>query len=1139
MSERLFNVSDGDVIDGYKITRANIAHGGVGVVHEALSPDGRKYAIKVLNKPGIIEKRKERLERECVPSLLWDRLANEYYEKIAKAFKEEYQILASLAAHPNVAKVYSLGASNGMLYSVQEFIEGRPLAVFCRDISPLEMLPLFIRALDGLDYIHRSGLVHLDIKSENILVACGDFQKSGDKVRAESHLVKIIDFGIARAQEEYSGEFIGSVPYMAPEVALGRKGDVDGRADLFSFAVLMYHCITCGRYPFSRTSKKDIETIRRLIENERPPSPRTLAYYVKDEILAGVLDKVVFSLLSKNPADRFYGNARAVANALITRMPGAFAGNAETKAAYLIPEGNIHIGREKERGKIFSFIDKILDEPGFQPPVIVVEGGTGLGKSHLLQKIMEKLSDDIEHISLCRLGFPADAATCKHFGDELETALLEDKPIAILLDDVQELAISSDHHRRVCDLVARVMSLVNGKISNPVFREGSNSIFICAAFNNLNSSFDCIIRDLCAPASFTERILLEPLSFLDLYEYLKSTPALKGKQVPGEWMEKIYSRTGGNPLLIREHLEAIDSKSMLFNLEGEIIVDPAIEREFRLPPPGIRMRLEGILERCDPDERSILELGSVWNLERLAPKICYSDILELMPLTYLKQKLENLVSREILTGALDNDTYEFKNGDYFPTLVYEGMSKKNREEWHEKIAAHLKKKVPDDDCVMMHEAYGRKSHAAYRSILKLGRRMLIQMGNVQIARDLFERGMELARGSPNLFACFAANAIDAYQQEGRYQKAEEIYKTAQLEFSGRKNLAWSIALDIKMAAIFLQQHKFDQYDRLSQRIKTDILPGTTTFYLTLLNYDARKYHELSRADANAKVKLLCKAKELFEKTKQLETKIEPHARLNVRNCNLGITLMALGMYDAAIRELGEKLAKHKKEKNLFGILFSSVALADAYRLVRNFGEAETIAEQAVDLAKITNQPKWLVRGYQLLANIHYSQDRYEDALREDDRRMTYSAVLDDKSERLRSLVSIWNHKGQCFKELKRYDMALLNLQAVLESDPPQYFKMSANEGIGEILIDSGKYEEGLRHIEKAELLLEEMPSDTVEETYAFSLLRLRGLALIRMKKYADAERLIKPLAEMSRRHKEWALKFDELLKEYGQGRTLS
>jgi len=163
--------------------------------------------------------------------------------------------LATKVHHQNVATLHDFASlPDGAAYMVWEFIDGENLSQLLRrrgQLPPRHAIRLAIEALAGLDAIHRAGIVHRDISPENIMIA-----------RDEDGLehVKIIDLGVAKMEEgdpgmTATGMFIGKLRYASPEhLGFLPEGErIDGRADLFSLAIVLYEMLT-GRAPFEATS---------------------------------------------------------------------------------------------------------------------------------------------------------------------------------------------------------------------------------------------------------------------------------------------------------------------------------------------------------------------------------------------------------------------------------------------------------------------------------------------------------------------------------------------------------------------------------------------------------------------------------------------------------------------------------------------------------------------------------------------------------------------------------------------------------------------------------------------------------------------------------------------------------------------
>ncbi len=163
--------------------------------------------------------------------------------------------LATKVQHPNVATLHDFSAlPDGSHYMVWEFIEGENLAQLIRrtgTLSPRHAVRIAIQALAGLDAIHRAGIVHRDISPENLMIT---------HAADGSEFVKIIDLGVAKATESdvamtQTGMFVGKFRYASPDHLgfLGAGEHIDGRADLYSLAIVLYEMVT-GRPLFEATS---------------------------------------------------------------------------------------------------------------------------------------------------------------------------------------------------------------------------------------------------------------------------------------------------------------------------------------------------------------------------------------------------------------------------------------------------------------------------------------------------------------------------------------------------------------------------------------------------------------------------------------------------------------------------------------------------------------------------------------------------------------------------------------------------------------------------------------------------------------------------------------------------------------------
>jgi serine/threonine-protein kinase len=208
-----------------------------------------------------------RLERYVAIKLLAEHLADD--PLFVSRFQREAMAAAKLV-HPNIVQVFDSGldAATGQHYIVMEYIEGQSCAEILRERHWLpidDALEVVIEACTGLDYAHRKGVVHRDVKPGNLL-------------RSNDGVTKIADFGIAKGTEQSSitqaGAVLGTAAYLAPEQ--GRGEEAGPQADIYALGVVAYQMIS-GRLPFEGASLTELAIKQ---QQERPAR--------LDELVAGV-----------------------------------------------------------------------------------------------------------------------------------------------------------------------------------------------------------------------------------------------------------------------------------------------------------------------------------------------------------------------------------------------------------------------------------------------------------------------------------------------------------------------------------------------------------------------------------------------------------------------------------------------------------------------------------------------------------------------------------------------------------------------------------------------------------------------------------------------------------------------------------
>ena len=266
----------GRIISHYEIGRL-IGSGGMGHVYAARDTElGREVALKVASLDG--EDAQARLRREAQH--------------------------ASRLSHPHICHIYDVGRADGQLFVVMELVNGKSLSDLVREgqLSIANARRYGMEIADALAHAHEHGITHRDLKSTNVMIT----PKLG---------AKVLDFGLARmldthqidalsqSQRSLTGEgtIAGTLPYMAPELLRGERGDE--RSDIWALGVLLYEMVA-GRRPF--TGATGFEVSAGILQQETPALPSTVPAPMR---------AIIQRCLEKNPARR-YQNAADVHLAL-------------------------------------------------------------------------------------------------------------------------------------------------------------------------------------------------------------------------------------------------------------------------------------------------------------------------------------------------------------------------------------------------------------------------------------------------------------------------------------------------------------------------------------------------------------------------------------------------------------------------------------------------------------------------------------------------------------------------------------------------------------------------------------------------------------------------------------------------------
>jgi serine/threonine-protein kinase len=252
------------------------------------------------------------LARNVVVKVLHPHLARDV--EVAERFRREAEAAAKLV-HPHICGILDYGSTHDVVFTVMPYFEGGSLADLIqktRYVDPIRAATVAVQVSCALDYAHRRGVVHRDVKPDNVL-----FDEDGNGV--------LTDFGIATARFHgrltASGRAMGTPHYMSPEQAMGKL--VDGRSDIYALGILLYEALV-GFPPFDGA---DAFSVSYKQVHEAPVAPMTV-----NNRIPLVLSDIVMRCLAKAPPSRF-ARGYDVADALIAFLRSAPEGAAAYRSA--------------------------------------------------------------------------------------------------------------------------------------------------------------------------------------------------------------------------------------------------------------------------------------------------------------------------------------------------------------------------------------------------------------------------------------------------------------------------------------------------------------------------------------------------------------------------------------------------------------------------------------------------------------------------------------------------------------------------------------------------------------------------------------------------------------------------------------
>ena len=968
-------------------------------------------------------------------------------------FRREFEVLATLR-HPNLIEVFDFGLREGQLYYTSAYHQGQRTlreAVLEGDLAPSlsERLELVVQVLRGLEYVHTRGLVHRDLKPQNLLV-----DEAGPTLA-----VRLSDFGLVGAQE---GEAAGTPHYMAPEVVRGER--VDRRADLYALGVLLYELVT-GRAPFEGQSGTEIA--RRQLE-ERPQPPR--------ELVAGLnpaLEGVILKLLEKEPSDRF-PSANAVIAGLNQALGSSYAfETVETKEAYLL-SGKC-CGREREldwleeafqraigpltwsrdprrfdrrarfatarrsegRGERRRGGDRRADEElapeQIAPALLVfVRGESGIGKTRLLRELrrraqlggaevvrgtcrkhqaqgyepfvsifqqvsqlegadadLPQLGWALEQLFQSGAGAPGESVDRLRLVDALAEFLIAQaarRPLVLTLENLQWA------REETLDLLRHLHRTLVAVLTGSGSEERERpQLFVVCTYRPEETRGPQLEQALEALRHdrFFEELALKPLGSDDAAELIRSM--LGVPSVPRSFVERTMAETSGNPLLV------------------ELLMEELVER-------GVVDRARG-LWRLDPERLAQAELHTLHTSQRPGQDLV-SSRLERLPQRGLLEwlaVLDRAASVELL-GALT---------DASPEQVTDSLSELQRR--------HLVERVEAPGALLFELTHARMREVLYRALPDRSARhaaaaaALADAGGTpsELAHHLLEAGAGLeairaARRAAERAADLAAGER-ACELFGRALRAADDLEALAKGDAARTREVRSERLGV-LKALVLQLIHLERLDEARSRSQEALEVARS------LGDPLAEVEGLAQlGQLNARLKEADDAKRYFFEALRQAERIDYGKGIGSSLLGLGDLTLGEGHLDEARVYLERSLRFEEDLGDGREIASYLRALANACKRQGRLEEALEHAERALATDERSLQRGSRIQSLELVADLCFLSQDYERAIETSERAISAASQEDDKPAIARSLLALGSahgRLGQPVEARRRLDEAL-------------------------------------------------------------------------------------------------------------------
>ncbi len=658
--------------------------------------------------------------------------------------------------HPNIVSVYDVGEADGSPFIVMELVEGQSLHE--RPPETLEDVVAAARQVcSALEHAHAHDLVHRDLKPENVLLM-------------PDGTAKLTDFGLARSVASRltsEGMIIGSVFYLAPELALGKE--FDGRADLYALGVILYE-LTTGRLPFSADDPVAVIS-QHLHAPVVPPRAKN------PEIPPG-LDALIVRLMSKAREDR-PASATEVLRAL--EQPSILDRDAvpaeELSVLEQIERGRM-VGREHEVQQARALWNRALSAEG---QLLLISGEAGIGKTRLVRELITQAEvsggQALVGISYAEGGMPY--APFRQIIREvlrngvMDTLTVPEAVLADLLALAPELRPrypeapesppldTRSEQQRLFENLLIFYTALSDRVPLMVVLEDAQwadsgtlsllrhlsrhtrhqMVMIVATYREVELDEARPLHEVLLDLNRERLAICLKLARLGREETRELLAVLFAKEVSSEFVDAIYRETEGNPFFVEEVCKAlVESGRLYYEADGwhrpRSLADLGIPQSVRVV---IQSRVRKMPVDCQETLHLAAVLGREFDFETLAQA---SELDEDTLLDALESSERAQLIQEVSEEGRRTFAFEHR---LIPTTLVESLRTLQRRSLQGRVAAAIETLHPDDlESLAYHYDEAGNSQKATDYLLKAGDRARALYA-CQEAINYYQRALELLK----------------------------------------------------------------------------------------------------------------------------------------------------------------------------------------------------------------------------------------------------------------------------------------------------------------------------------------------------------------------------------------------------------